>query len=548
MGERPVTHARLLTLAHLWVAFAAFAVAAVLGVWQMWARSPLPAPYLTAQAYFTSVTAHGVSMAYVLTTFMVMGFGYYVAETALGRPLPLPRLAWLGFALGIIGSVMAAVTIFAGNATVLFTFYPPLTASPFFYIGLVLVVVGSWIWCGLMLLAMLDFKRANPGVPVPLAMFATVANAVMWLWTTVGVAAELLFQVIPAAFGWNEAVDVGLSRTLFSWTLHAIVYFWLVPAYIAFYTMAPQAAGGRLYSDTMGRLTFILFLIYSLPVGMHHLFMDPQQSSAFKFLQMSFTALVAAPTLLTVFTISASMEIAGRLRGGRGYFGWIAALPWERPMVLATGMAFFMLWFGGGGGLINMSFGMNAMVHNTSWVTAHFHLIFGGTVVIMYFAIAYAIWPTLTNRMPVSLRMQRVQLWLWFIGMMVMTLPWHYLGLQGQWRRVATFNYSDPIIAGWGPWVIVSLVGGIILLASALLFVWNLLEFHRAGAVVATGLRPLYALAVHPPERVPAALNGFALWNVLVLVLMIAAYGYPIAQFFIIDAPEAIVHRVYGGG
>ena len=548
MGERTVTHARRLTLAHLWVAFAAFAIASILGVWQMWARSPLPAPFLTANAYFTSVTAHGVSMAYVLTTFMVMGFGYYVAETALGRPLPLPRLAWLGFGLGIIGSVMAAATIFAGNATVLFTFYPPLTASPYFYIGLVLVVVGSWIWCGLMILAMLEFKRANPGVPVPLAMFATVANAVMWLWTTVGVAAELLFQVIPAAFGWNEAVDVGLSRTLFSWTLHAIVYFWLIPAYIAFYTMAPQAAGGRLYSDTMGRLTFILFLIYSLPVGMHHLFMDPQQSSAFKFLQMSFTALVAAPTLLTVFTISASMEIAGRLRGGRGYFGWIAALPWERPMVLATGMAFFMLWFGGGGGLINMSFGMNAMVHNTSWVTAHFHLIFGGTVVIMYFAIAYAIWPVLTDRMPVSLRHQRLQLWLWFIGMMVMTLPWHYLGLQGQWRRVATFNYADPIIAGWGPWVIVSLVGGIILLASALLFIWNLLEFHRVRAVAASGLQPLYALAVHPPERVPAALNGFALWNVLVLVLMIAAYGYPIAQFFIIDAPEAIVHRVTGGG
>jgi cytochrome c oxidase subunit 1 len=539
-----VTHARRLTLAHLWVGFAAFAVAAVLGVWQMWARSPLPAPFLTAEAYFTSVTAHGVSMAYVLTTFMVMGFGYYVAETALERPLPAPLLAWLGFALGIVGSVMAAVTIFAGRATVLFTFYPPLTASPFFYIGLVLVVVGSWIWCGLMILAMIGFKRANPGIPVPLAMFATVANAVLWLWTTVGVAAELLFQVIPAAFGWNQAIDVGLSRTLFSWTLHAIVYFWLIPSYIAFYTMAPQAAGGRLYSDTMGRLTFILFLIYSLPVGMHHLFMDPEQSSAFKFLQMSFTALVAAPTLLTVFTISASMEIAGRLRGGRGTFGWIRALPWDRPMVLATGLAFFMLWFGGGGGLINMSYGMNAMVHNTSWVTAHFHLIFGGTAVIMYFAIAYAIWPMLTGRMPTSLRYQRLQLWLWFIGMMVMTLPWHYLGLQGQWRRVATFNYADPIIAGWGPWVIVSLAGGVVLLASALLFVWNLLEFHRARAVVATGLRPLYATALHPPERVPAALNGFALWNVLVLVLMVAAYGYPIAQFFVIDAPEAIVHRV----
>ena len=55
---------------------------------------------------------------------------------------------------------------------------------------------------------------------------------------------------------------------------------------------------------------------------------------------------------------------------------------------------------------------MNAMVHNTSWVTAHFHLIFGGTVVIMYFAIAYAIWPVLTGCTPVSLRNQRLQLWL----------------------------------------------------------------------------------------------------------------------------------------
>jgi cytochrome c oxidase subunit 1 len=324
------------------------------------------------------------------------------------------------------------------------------------------------------------------------------------------------------------------------------VYFWLIPSYIAFYTMAPQEAGGRLYSDTMGRLTFILFLIYSLPVGIHHLLMDPEQSNAFKFLQVSFTALVTVPTLLTVFTISASMEIAGRLRGGRGLFGWIAALPWERPMVLATGMAFFMLWFGGFGGLINMSYGMNAMVHNTSWVTAHFHLIFGGTAVIMYFAIAYTIWPTLTGRAPASLQKQRLQLWLWFVGMMVMTLPWHYLGLHGQWRRVATFNYEDPIIAAWGPWVIVSVVGGVVLLASALLFVWNLLEFHLPRAVVAQGVRPLYALAVRPPRRLPAALNGFALWNVLVLVLMVAAYGYPLAQFFVMDPPQAIWHRVDG--
>jgi cytochrome c oxidase subunit 1 len=294
----------------------------------------------------------------------------------------------------------------------------------------------------------------------------------------------------------------------------------------------------------MARFSFVLFLLYSLPVGMHHLFMDPEHSTGFKFLQMMLTMLVSIPTLLTVFTVAASMEIAGRLRGGRGLLGWIWHLPYERPMVLATALAFVMLFFGGGGGLVNMSYGVNALVHNTSWVTAHFHLIFGGTVVIMYFAIAYSIWPRLTGVQPVSVGMQRLQLWLWFIGMMVMTLPWHWLGLHGQWRRVAQFDYTNPVIAPWGPWVVVSLFGGLLLLASALLFVWNLASHHRGVAHAGAPYR--FALAVHPPARVPAALNGFGLWNVLVLVLMLAAYGWPLAQFAVLKPPQAVVHRVGG--
>jgi cytochrome c oxidase subunit I len=538
---------RNLVLAHLWLAFAVFAAATVLGVWQMWVRSPLHAPYENPQNYFLSVTAHGVSMAYVLTTFFVMGFGYFVAETALGRDIPWIRWAWAAFAVGAIGAAIAALTILAGDASVLYTFYPPLTASPFFYIGLVLVVAGSWVWCAIMIVAMAQWKRANPEEPVPLAMFATVANAIMWLWTTVGVAVELLFQVIPAAFGWTDTVDVGMSRTLFSWTLHAIVYFWLFPAYIAFYTMAPEAAGGRLYSDTMGRLTFVLFLLYSLPVGLHHLFMDPEHSTGFKFVQTTLTALVTVPTLLTVFTITASFEVAGRLNGGTGRLGWLRTLPWHRPMVLATGLAFVMLWFGGGGGLINMSYGMNAMVHNTSWVTAHFHLIFGGTVVIMYFAIAYEIWPRLTGRVANAdgLAWQRRQLWLWAVGMMVMTLPWHWLSLNGQWRRVAHFDYDDLLIAWWGDWVDVSLLAGIMLLVSAVLFIRNLAILHgRQKTVEATAAPMRYSLPLHPVARLPAALNGFALWNVLVLVLMAAAYGWPIGQFIVQPSPAAIVHHV----
>lgn len=543
-AERQAVNYRVknLILAHVSVSFATLAAAAVLGAWQMTVRTGIDPPFATPETYFASVSAHGTIMGYVMPTLFTMGFGYFVAVTALDQPLPSMRLAWAGFWLAAVGIVAAIVPIVMGKASVLYTFYPPLTGSVFYYLGVLLVVVGSWFWVALMIWAMAIWKRNNPGRPVPLAMFGTVANAFLWLWTTGGVAVEIIFQLIPASLGWTQLIDVGLARTLFAWTLHPIVYFWLLPAYIAFYTIAPQAAGARLYSDLMGRLSFILLLLFSLPVGMHHLFMDPEHGTGFKFLQAMLTALVVLPTFLTVFTISASMEIAGRLRGGKGLFGWIAALPWDRPMVLATCLSFVLLGFGGFGGVVNMAYAMNAMIHNTSWVTAHFHLIFGGAVVIMYFAITYWIWPILLEREAADVRPLRLQLWLWFIGIVIMTFPWHVLGLLGQPRRIATFDYANPVIAQWQPWVFVSMFGGYLMLVSALLFVWNIATLYRAQPVGDNRMH--YAVAVYPPTRVPNALNSFALWNWLLLFLMVVAYGYPLGQFFLMDVYPGLVHRV----
>jgi cytochrome c oxidase subunit 1 len=525
-----VQHSSRLALFHYWVAFAAFLPAVLLGAWQMLVRSPLPAPLDDSGAYYASVTLHGTAMAYVVTTFFTMGFGYAVAATSLGRPIRGATAAWIGFVICLAGTVMAIATILSGRASVLYTFYPPLMASGWYYGGAFLLIGGSMIWVAVMILNMTAWKRDNPGRPVPLPMFAIAATAILWAWAAAGVLLELLGILLPRAFGWSDLIDAALARTLFSVTLHAIVYFWLMPAYIAFYTLVPLAAGGRMYSDTMGRLAFIMLLVFSLPVGMHHLFMDPEHGSGFKFLQSSLTFLVVLPTLLTVFSTCASLEIAGRVRGGRGLLGWIPALPWDEPMVLAVGLALVMLGLGGFGGLINMSYAMNAMIHNTSWVTAHFHLIFGGAVVIMYFAIAYEMWPRITGRPLRSKRLACAQLWLWFWGMLITTIPWHIAGLMGQPRRVAAFDYADPLIARMGPLVIMSVIGGAILLSSAILLIVILVRSHFGARAQAESLA--YAIAVNPPERVPSALNGFGLWNAVVAVLMVLAYGYPIGQFF----------------
>jgi cytochrome c oxidase subunit 1 len=523
-----VLNSRRLILAHFWFAFAGFGAALLLGEWQMFIRSPLHAWIGDPELYYRSVTAHGTTMAYVMPTLVAMGFGYFVTEASLKRPLIGLRWAWLGLGLVFVGTITAVVPVALGLASVLYTFYPPLIGNPFYYIGVVLVVVGSWIWVALMSVNLYHWKRQNPGAPVPFPMFATVAGSYLWGWTAVGAALELLFQIIPVALGLSSTIDAGLARVFFSWTLHAIVYFWLVPAYIAYYTIVPRAIGGRLFSDQMGRISFILFLVVAMPIGVHHLFADPQVGSGFKFLHSVFTALVTLPTLLTVFTICASVEIAGRLRGGQGVLGWLAVLPWRNPVMLGAAFSFIMLGFGGAGGLINMSYQLDSTIHNTQWITGHFHLIFGGAIVIMYFVIAYDVWPHLTGRALDCDGLMRAQLWTWFVGMIVLTFPWHYVGILGMPRRMAFYDYSDPVIAEQAAPVMMSVLGGAILVVSGALFLTVLARGQAAVRVEPGAYR--FSVAVHPPRSLPAALNGFGLWLGLMIGLTIANYGFPIAH------------------
>jgi cytochrome c oxidase subunit 1 len=177
-----VYNSRWLALAHYWVAFAVFMLAAIMGAWQMLMRSPLPAPLDDPNLYYASVTLHGTAMAYVVTTFFAMGFGYAVAATSLARPLRGATAAWIGFAICLIGTLMAVAAILSGRASVLYTFYPPLLGSGWYYCGATLLIGGSMIWVVLMIINMMAWKRDNPGKPVPLAMFAITATALLWAW------------------------------------------------------------------------------------------------------------------------------------------------------------------------------------------------------------------------------------------------------------------------------------------------------------------------------------------------------------------------------
>jgi cytochrome c oxidase subunit 1 len=536
----PFRPPRGLALAHMWVAFGLFGVASLLGLFQLLARHRVVAA--PAAVYYQSMTLHGVIQAFVLTTFFIAGFGYFVTATSLSRTVAWPRLAWLGFFTMLAGTVLAAASIASGASTVLYTFYPPMIAHWTFYTGAALLLVGSLPWTVTTIAMTVRWKRENPGLPVPLAQFGMATCAILWAWTLVGVVVEVVFQLLPVSLGLARTIDVGLARALFSWTLHPIVYFWLIPAYVALYAIVPKAAGGYLFSDEVGRIAFVMLLIFSLPIGLHHVFLDPEQAAGWKLLHALGTFLVALPTLLTGFTVAASLETAGRLKGGRGLFGWIGALPWREPVALGGILALVTLLPGGFGGLVNASYALNAMVHNTAWITAHFHLIFGGAVVLAYFASAYALWPKLTGRRLASRGMAVAQLWLWFLGMLAMTLPWHYLGLLWMPRRIAYAPYDPQIVARWRPFSAVMIFGGGMLVVSAVLLLVNLLLTHRGRPEEESSLA--YADTLEPVVRVPSLLNGFTVWNWLLVALMAISWAYPIGQFFLIGVHKALAWGV----
>ncbi len=524
-----MTNRHALALAHIGVAVAAFGVASAMGVVQGLSIADVQFPMRSEELYYLSVTAHGVLMALVFTTFFIMGLGYVFAEESLGR-ISGRTIGWIAFWMAAVGSVAAAVTILRGQSTVLYTFYPPLQAHPLFYIGATLLVIGSWMWGGVIIASYRSWRQEHPGVPAPLSIHGMLATIIVWYLATAGLAAEVVGMLIPWSLGLVEKVDPLVARTFFWWFGHPLVYFWLLPAYVFWYYVLPQVAGGRLFSDPLARMAFILFVVLSTPVGFHHQFADPGISAGWKLAHTITTYAVMYPSFVTAFTVIASLEVAGRLKGAKGLFNWIGQLPWSDPVFSSVALAIIGFAFGGFGGAINAAFAMNSMVHNTAWIMGHFHVTLGTTVALTFIGATYWLLPRLLGRDLRFAALARVQPYLWFLGMTIFSTSYHIAGLRGLPRRVYSGSLAGDQGAAWHGLTQVAAVGGAALFLSALIFVTVVFATWVAGRRIQA---PAFEFAV-PLVRptTPGLWDRFGLWTIVAILLVLAAYAYPLLQLF----------------
>lgn len=527
-----------IVLAHLLVAFNALLLGGVAGVLQGLVRGgmiTLPAGI----GYYQLLTAHGVLMALVFTTFFIIGFLYSgVAKTLGGKLLPLARrLSWAGFILMTLGTVIATIVILLNKATVLYTFYAPMKASPYFYIALVLLVVGSWMSGFGIFHQYRYWRKKHQGKLSPLFSFMAVVTMLMWLVATIGVAATVLLQFIPWSFGWVERIDIMVSRTLFWYFGHPLVYFWLLPAYIYWYVIIPKIIGGKIFSDALARLAFLLLLLFSIPVGFHHQLMEPGISPVWKYIQVVLTFMVVVPSLMTAFSLFATFELNGRSKGTKGLFGWLKVLPWKDVRFFAPFMGMLIFIPAGAGGIINASNQMNGVVHNTLWVTGHFHLTVATSVALTFFGITYWLIPAITNRVltPGMNRLGIIQTIVWLVGMFFMSGSMHTVGLFGSPRRTAYTTYQDhPDAILWMPYHVVMAIGGTILFIGVVLMIYNVIALMRAPKGYTE--YPIGEVA-KTAEQTPKIFERWGVWIGILVFLILFAYAIPFIDMLSSSGP-----------
>ena len=493
--------------------------------------------------YYTVLTLHGVSLALLFTIFFLVGFFQWAITDSLDRPSVDIRFTKAWYGLMVAGTVMTAIAILNGfidgtemSADVLFTFYAPLKAHPLFYAGLAVFLIGTWLAGVDWFRAWWAWKDENPNQQTPLRAFMVLVTTIMWYLMTSALAISVLFFILPWSLGLVDTVNPLLTRTLFWFFGHPVVYFWLMPVYLMWYTILPKLAGGRLFSDPLARIVFILFLVLSVPTGIHHQYLDPGIAEGFKFLAMTNTMFLLLPSFLTAFTVVASVEHGARQRGGTGYFRWLTALPWNKPAF--TGMALAGLMFAAAGfsGMVNAGMNFNYLVHNTLWVVGHFHLTVGTAVALTFMAVTYWFLPQILGNDVFSKRLGLFQVVLWFIGMVFMSNAMHRIGLGGEPRRSADPFYEgvtfDTALGSVSELHLQIALGGVLLTVSLLMFIAHIVltwfdVANRSPPSPDIGSLPP---ALSGPEHAPAVLGNLRLWTLIAIAIILLTYTLPIAS------------------
>ncbi|MBX9943535.1 MAG: cytochrome o ubiquinol oxidase subunit I [Reyranella sp.] len=414
--------------------------------------------YLPPDHFDQIFSSHGTIMIFFMAMPFMTGLINIVVPLQIGtRDVAFPFLNSLSLWLTASGAGLVMVSLVIGKfSTAGWTGYPPYSGieySP----G---VGVDYWIWAILIsgvgsTLSGINFivtilKRRAPGMTLmrmtPFVWTALCASVLMaFAFPALTVACGLLaldrlagMHFFTNAHGGNM---MNYPNLFWIWG-HPEVYILILPAFGIFSEVVATFSRKRLFGYSSLVYATACIALLSFTVWLHHFFTMGSSPNVNAFFGIT-TMIIAVPTGVKVFNWLLTMY--------RGRIDFHPSMMWTVG---------FMVTFviGGMTGVLLAIPSADFLMHNTTFLVAHFHNMIIPGVLFGYLA-GYMYWFPKAFGFALDRTWGARSFWCWMIGFYLAFMPLYLLGFKGMPRRMETYN--DP---SWQPYLMVAALGAVVVM------------------------------------------------------------------------------------
>jgi cytochrome c oxidase subunit 1 len=383
------------------------------------------------------------------------------------RDMAFPKLNALSYWTYLFGGIFMYSSFFFGGAPNDGWFsYAPLTEkifSPtqgmdFWVLGILLLGLATTIGSINFIVTIIQLRA--PGMTLtdmPLFVWTTFVTSFLAVFSLPSLTTAVLLLLLDRQLGSHfynvaEGGTALLWQHLFWFFGHPEVYILILPAMGIVSMVIPVFSSKPLFGYNAVVFSAIAIGFLGFTVWAHHMFATGLPTTSLLFFAAD-SFLIGVPTGVKIFAWLGTM--------------WKGKLRFTSPMLFSIGfVALFLI--GGLNGIHLAVVPVDWQLTDSYYVVAHIHYVLFGGAIFALFSGIYFWFPKMFGRL-LNEKLGKWHFWLMFIGMNMVFMPMHILGLEGMPRRVYTYGEGR----GWGIWNYIETIGALLVAVSILVFLVN---------------------------------------------------------------------------